>query len=123
MYSESVGSASPSIHFQVGARVSVKGKSGVVRFAGPTQFSTGQWVGIELDQPHGKNDGSVQGIRYFECESQSSNGLYGLFVRPNTIDMSTSSRRLSTPTSTSSSRLSISPQKVFIFQELNCFSF
>lgn len=28
---------------------------------------TGYWYGIELDQPTGKHDGSVFGVRYFTC--------------------------------------------------------
>lgn len=105
--------AAPQITVQVGTRVLVNGKSGVVRFYGPTQFSPGQWVGVELDVPQGKNDGSVQGIRYFACEAISANGFYGLFVRPNTVKFGPSSRRVSTSSSISSSpRLSISPTKV-----------
>lgn len=30
-------------------------------------FVTGYWYGIELDQPTGKHDGSVFGVRYFTC--------------------------------------------------------
>ena len=27
----------------------------------------GVWYGIELDRPVGKNDGSVNGVKYFSC--------------------------------------------------------
>lgn len=101
-------------HLQVGARVSVNGKSGVVRFVGTTQFSSGQWVGVELALPQGKNDGSVQDVRYFTCESSSPSGLYGLFVRPNIIKPE-ASPKIAIPSSFSASpRLSISPSKVCI---------
>eukprot|EP00928_Gymnodinium_smaydae_P017191 TRINITY_DN16567_c0_g1_i1.p1 TRINITY_DN16567_c0_g1~~TRINITY_DN16567_c0_g1_i1.p1 ORF type:complete len:631 (-),score=187.51 TRINITY_DN16567_c0_g1_i1:118-1938(-) len=65
--------------FEVGDHViadSIK-KNGVVAFYGTTQFAEGTWVGIKLATPEGKNDGSVKGVRYFDCPDK-----HGLFVRP-----------------------------------------
>jgi dynactin complex subunit len=36
----------------------------------------GVWVGVELDAPTGKNDGTVQGIQYFQSRPK-----HGIFVR------------------------------------------
>ena len=48
---------------KVGTRVLVKDKNwqGVVRFFGRTEFAPGKWVGVELDEALGKNNGTVKG--------------------------------------------------------------
>lgn len=39
-------------------------KMGAVRYIGETDFAKGEWCGVELDEPLGKNDGAVAGTRY-----------------------------------------------------------
>lgn len=56
------------------------GRQAAVRFIGPTHFAAGDWIGVELDEPTGKNDGSVQGERYFDCEHG-----FGMFIRPSAV--------------------------------------
>jgi dynactin complex subunit len=34
-------------------------KAGVVRFVGTVEFAPGTWVGVELDEPEGRNSGTV----------------------------------------------------------------
>ncbi|GAA5800673.1 hypothetical protein HPULCUR_006109 [Helicostylum pulchrum] len=77
----------------VGSKVLVNNElSGTVRFIGNTSFQTGKWVGVELDEPTGKNSGVVQGKRYFDCKNN-----HGVFVRPASIklEVPNSSNRLS----------------------------
>ncbi|KAL9919930.1 kinesin heavy chain 73 isoform 4-T13 [Glossina fuscipes fuscipes] len=50
--------------------------SGLIAYVGTTHFQPGLWIGVELDTPTGKNDGTVQGIQYFQCKAK-----HGIFVR------------------------------------------
>ena len=60
----------------IGSIVDIPVGRGLVCFYGPTSFSPGKWVGVELNEPVGKNDGSVQGVEYFTCKPN-----HGLFIR------------------------------------------
>ncbi|XP_017793954.1 PREDICTED: kinesin-like protein KIF13B [Habropoda laboriosa] len=50
--------------------------SGVIAYVGSTEFASGTWIGVELDAPTGKNDGAVNGHRYFTCRPKC-----GIFVK------------------------------------------
>merc|ERR1712012_844766 len=63
--------------FIIGMRVFVDGvKPGRIQFIGETKFGPGEWAGVFLDEPIGKNDGSVMNTRYFTCEPR-----HGVFSR------------------------------------------
>ncbi|GAB6022100.1 CAP-Gly domain-containing linker protein 4 [Chamberlinius hualienensis] len=70
-----------SMGLSYGSRVLVnRAKAGYLRFCGTTEFAMGLWVGVELDEPEGKNDGSVNGVVYFRCAPSR-----GIFVPVNKI--------------------------------------
>ncbi|KAJ1828425.1 hypothetical protein LPJ56_001122 [Coemansia sp. RSA 2599] len=82
------------VELNIGQAVEVQGFRGIVRFNGNTQFGGGRWIGVELETPNGKNDGTVQGARYFECPKN-----HGLFVRMSQVKVLTSSATASGPSS------------------------
>lgn len=70
-----------------GARCRVEGdadRRGTLRYLGavPQIPAGGLWVGIEYDEPVGKNDGSLDGVRYFECAHK-----HGGFLRPSKVQV------------------------------------
>lgn len=77
---------------RVGDRVIVSSsrgsKAGTLRYVGVTDFATGIWAGVELDDPLGKNDGSVDGKRYFDCSPR-----FGLFAPISKVSRSPSNRK------------------------------
>lgn len=44
------------------------------------QMGLGYFVGVQLDEPYGGNNGSIKGYNYFQCPLK-----YGIFVRPSEI--------------------------------------
>ncbi|KAM8931651.1 CAP-Gly domain-containing linker protein 4 isoform 6-T6 [Lycaon pictus] len=71
----------------LGDRVLVVGQRiGTIKFFGTTNFAPGYWYGIELEKPHGKNDGSVGGVQYFSCSPR-----YGIFAPPSRVQRVTDS--------------------------------
>ncbi|XP_035209279.1 CAP-Gly domain-containing linker protein 3-like [Stegodyphus dumicola] len=70
-----------SIGIQIGDKVVVGGaKVGILRYCGATQFAQGIWAGVELEEPLGKNDGTLKGVAYFKCPQN-----HGIFAPINKI--------------------------------------
>lgn len=67
----------------VGKFIKVGKVTGVVRYIGLTHFASGTWIGIELCERKGKNNGSVKGCEYFTCAPD-----HGIFIRANRLDLS-----------------------------------
>ncbi|CAF1603342.1 unnamed protein product [Rotaria magnacalcarata] len=73
--------------FRLDQRVTIAGKGiGTIAFVGKTDFADGEWIGVILDEPKGKNNGTVPKkdgttVRYFTC-----NDNHGLYVRPAQIE-------------------------------------
>jgi len=73
----------------VGKRCRVGGddtRRGEIKYVGEVKEipGVGAWVGIHLDEPVGKNDGSIGGTRYWGIESELK---HGIFVRPERVEV------------------------------------
>ncbi|KAL0051500.1 hypothetical protein WJX82_008707 [Trebouxia sp. C0006] len=74
---------SEAASLQPGSRCEVNpgGKRGLIRHVGRCQkLPKGYWVGVQYDEPVGKNNGTVKGVQYFDCLDG-----YGAFVRPDMV--------------------------------------
>lgn len=75
---------------QAGKRCRVGGEDtrrGVIRYVGEVPEipnGAGKWVGVQLDEPVGKNDGSINGNRYW---GEPSSMRHGVFVRPERVEV------------------------------------
>lgn len=75
-------------NFEVGKRCEVRTKGnaprrGEVKYIGEICLKPGvTFIGVQLDEPQGKNDGTAGKVRYFECEPN-----YGVFVRPTDVEV------------------------------------
>ncbi|CAF0920095.1 unnamed protein product [Rotaria sp. Silwood1] len=67
--------------FQIDERVQLaNNKTGTIKYFGNVPFGVNRWYGIELDEPTGKHDGCIGGIRYFTCPPNR-----GIFVQPSSL--------------------------------------
>ncbi|XP_003473054.1 CAP-Gly domain-containing linker protein 4 [Cavia porcellus] len=99
-----------SLGLKLGDRVVIAGqKVGTLRFCGTTEFASGQWAGIELDEPEGKNNGSVGKVQYFKCAPK-----YGIFAPLSKISKSKERRKNITHPPSSKTVPPNKPQKVSV---------
>lgn len=74
----------------VGKRCRVGGddaRRGVIKYVGEVKEipgGLGAWVGVQLDEPVGRNDGSIGETRYWGQPSQLK---HGVFVRPERVEV------------------------------------
>ncbi|CAM4812542.1 unnamed protein product [Rotaria magnacalcarata] len=67
--------------FQIGERVRLaNNKTGTIKYFGSVPFGVNLWYGVELDEPTGKHDGCIGGIRYFTCPPNR-----GIFIQPSSL--------------------------------------
>ncbi len=75
---------------EVGKRCRVGGEDerrGEIMYVGDVEEipgGAGKWIGVKLDEPVGKNDGSLAGKRYWGKEGDPK---YGVFVRPERVEV------------------------------------
>lgn len=60
--------------YKIGQRVEVPVKEcqGVIAYVGHPAFASGKWIGVILDEPKGKNNGSVKGQVYFKVNQRGN---------------------------------------------------
>lgn len=82
MPDEEIGGSGVQV-LDVGDVVNYGSKRGKIVYIGEVHYTRGIMIGMIMDDPVGKNDGSVKGQRYFKCSPG-----YGLMVRA--VDLSLS---------------------------------
>ena len=73
--------------FKLGTKVIVHRRiEGTVRYIGAVDWDEDEdiWLGLELEKPVGKNDGTVDGKTYFTClKGADTDEEFGFFIRAN----------------------------------------
>ena len=74
-----------AMNITVGSRCEIPEleQRGEVKYVGKVpDMGLGWFVGVKLDEPHGKNNGSFNGVPYFTCPNK-----YGVFARPSEVNV------------------------------------
>jgi hypothetical protein len=73
----------PTLKLELGANVLVYGKHrGHIAYMGKLHYTKNELIGVVLDEPRGKNNGTLKGVQYFECSPQ-----HGLMVSRDDIHL------------------------------------
>lgn len=84
------------------------GRVGIVRYIGKlVAVAKGEWIGLELSQGKGRNNGTVKGTSYFSCPAGQ-----GVFVQINRIQSKERARRSRTMTDISSYVRKAGPREI-----------
>jgi len=68
---------------KINDKINIKNKyKGKVKYIGKIINKNGEWVGFELEEPLGTNNGCYGGIEYFKCRGEK----YGIFVNKEKLD-------------------------------------
>ena len=72
--------------YYLGQRCEVQpgGRRGVIKYYGSMAGLQGNWIGVDLDEPLGHNDGTgIDGVRYFESKGEN----YGCFSKHYNVEV------------------------------------
>lgn len=61
--------------YKVGDSLTFLGIPAVIRYIGTYHAKPGTWIGIEFDREKGRNNGTIGGVKYFECPEKC-----GIFI-------------------------------------------
>uniref|UniRef100_A0A0N4ZP11 Dynactin subunit 1 n=1 Tax=Parastrongyloides trichosuri TaxID=131310 RepID=A0A0N4ZP11_PARTI len=86
-------------NFKKGDKVDTDKGKGTVAYFGETKFKDGIWVGIILEKRNGKNNGTINGVTYFNCDED-----YGIFMKPSQVRREGERRMSTRPSVVSSAR-------------------
>lgn len=69
-----------NLEHKVGEKIVFLKMNATIRYIGEFHDKPGLWIGLEVDVPKGKNNGTIKGVKYFECEPN-----HGFFLQYETF--------------------------------------
>lgn len=111
-----------NIEHKVGEKILFLKMNATIRYIGPFHEKPGLWIGIEVDVPKGKNNGTIKGHKYFECEPNHGFFLqYETFVKalgvtpkPSTKNLPTDQKLSPSKSNSDFASIPIHPHKISV---------